>query len=90
MASTLFEKKKKRFVLSESSKFRVVGTTQFCSNFTRMWSKYISNNAWRDFRLPMSALITVAGKSFYGKFNAKIDFPLGYFIEPLLMLTLEV
>ena len=39
-----------------------------------MWSKYLSNNVWRDFRLPMSALATVAGKNFNGKFTAKIDF----------------
>ena len=31
---------------------------QFCSNLTSMWSKYLSNNVWRDFRLPMSALAT--------------------------------
>ena len=29
-----------------------------------MWSKYLSNNVWRDFRLLMSALATVTGKSF--------------------------
>ena len=28
----------------------------------------------------MSALATVAGKSFNGKFTAKIDFPIGYFV----------
>ena len=44
-----------------------------------MWSKYVSNNVWRDFRLLMSALATVAGKSFKCKFTAKIDFPLGYY-----------
>ena len=60
--------KKKRF-LSKSSKFRVVWTIQFC-----LWSKYLSNNVWRDFRLLMSALATAAGKSFKGKFIAKIDF----------------
>ena len=38
----------------------------------------------------MSALPTVAGKSFNDKFTAKIDFSIGYFILPLLMLTLEV
>ena len=26
-------------------------TIRFCSNFTSMWSKYLSNNVWRDFRL---------------------------------------
>ena len=76
------------FFLSKSSKFRVVWTVQFCSNFTSMWSKYLSNNVWRDFRLPMSALASVAGKSFNVKFPAKFDFPIGYFI--LLMLRLEV
>ena len=30
----------------------------------------------------MSALATVAGKSFNGKFPAQIGFPLGYFILP--------
>ena len=38
----------------------------------------------------MSALATVAGKSLYGKFTAKIDFPIECFILPLLMLILEV
>ena len=44
----------------------------------------------KNLRLPMSALATVAGKSLNGKFTAKIDFPIGCFILPLLMLTLEV
>ena len=39
----------------KSSKFCVVPTIRFCSNFTSMWSKCLSNNVWRDFRLPMSA-----------------------------------
>ena len=43
-----------------------------------------------DFRLPKSVLATVAQKSFNGKFPAKIDFPIGHFMLPLLMLTLEV
>ena len=47
-------------------------------------------NVWRDLRLPMSELATVAGKSFNGKFTAKIDFPIGHFMLPLLMLTLNV
>ena len=37
--------------------------------------------------LPMSALATVVGESFNGKFTAKIYFPIGYFIVPLLMLA---
>ena len=47
-------------------------------------------NVWRNFRLPMSALATVAGRSFNGKFTAKIDFSIGYSILSLPMLTLEV
>ena len=38
----------------------------------------------------MSALATVVRKSFNGTFTAKIDFPIGHFRLPLLMLTLEV
>ena len=33
-----------------------------------------SNNVWRDFRLSVSAIATVARKSFNGKFSAKIEF----------------
>ena len=35
---------------------------------------------WRDFKLSMIALATVAGKSFNSKFSVEIDFPIGYFI----------
>ena len=38
----------------------------------------------------MSALATVTRKSFNGKFTAKIDFPIGHFMLPLQMMTLEV
>ena len=38
----------------------------------------------------MSALATVARKSFDGKFTPEIDFPIGYFMLPLLILTLKV
>ena len=38
----------------------------------------------------MSALAPVAGKNFNGKFTAKINFPIGYFMLPLLMRTVEV
>ena len=34
----------------------------------------ISNNAQRDFRIPVSTFATVAQKSFKGKFTAKIGF----------------
>ena len=55
-----------------------------------MWYKHVLRNVWRDFRLPMSALAKVAGKSFYGKFTAKNDFSIGYFMLPILMPTVEV
>ena len=44
--------------------FRIIW---FGSNFASMWSKYVSNNVWRDFRLLVSAFETVARKSFNGK-----------------------
>ena len=80
---------KTRF-LSKSSKFRMISTIRFCSNFTSMWYKHSLRNVWRDFKVLMSALATVAGKSFNGKLTAKIDFPIGYFMLPLLVLTLKV
>ena len=46
----------------------------------------ISRNVWKDLRFPVLALATVTRKNFNGKFTAKIDFPIGYFILPLLML----
>ena len=45
--------------LSKSLKFCLAWTIRFCSNFTSMWSKYLSNNVWRDFRLPMSVSVMV-------------------------------
>ena len=36
-----------------------------------MLYKHISRNVWKDFRLPVLALATVARKSFNGKFTAK-------------------
>ena len=92
MASTLCQKQfLKPGLLSKSSIFRVVWTMQVCSNFTSMWFKYLlSNNVWRDFRLSMTVLTPVVGKSFNSKFTAKIDFPIGYFMFPLLIPALEV
>ena len=64
--------------------------TSFFPNFTDIWNKHFLRNVWRDFRLSTSALATVPWKSFNGIFSAKIDFPIGHFILPLLMLTLKV
>ena len=76
--------------LSKNSKFCVVWTIRICSNFTSMWYKYFVRNVWRDFRISMLALTTVARKSFNGKFTAKIDFPIGHLMLQLLMLILKV
>ena len=53
MAPTLCQKRFHCFV--KSSKFWVIRTIRFCSNFISMWSQYLSNNVRRDFKLPMSA-----------------------------------
>ena len=89
MASTLCQKWLTIFC-QKAQKIYVVPTIQFCSNFTSMWSKYLSNNVWRDLRLRMPVLATVARKSFNGKFTAEIDFPVRHFMLALLMLTLKV
>ena len=73
----------------KSSKFCASRTIRFGSNFASICSKYVSNNAWEDFRLPVSAFAMVAHKSFKGKLIAKYDFPIGRFMLPLLTLTLE-
>ena len=67
--------------LSKSSKFCVVWTIRFCSNFTNMWYKhFLRNVTWRDFSLSVSVLTMVARKSFNGKVRptAKIDFLMGH------------
>ena len=43
------------YFLRKGSKFYVVRTIGFCSNSTCVWSKYLSNSVWKDFRLPISA-----------------------------------
>ena len=59
--------------LSISSIFCIVRTIRFCSNFTSMWFKYLSNNVWSDFRLSMSASAMVLhieysiGKPIFGE-----------------------
>ena len=65
--------------MSKSSKFHVVWTIRFCSNFTGIWYKYLVRNVWRDFRLPISVLAMEARKMFNGKLSAKIDFLIGHF-----------
>ena len=51
----------KSVYLSKSSKFRLVWTIRFCSNFASIWYKHFFKGMYgKDFRLPMSALATVA------------------------------
>ena len=76
--------------LSKSSKFCTFWIIRFGSNFAKMWSRYVSNNVWRGFRLLVSALAMAARKSCNGKVSAKIDFPTRPFMLPLLTLTSEV
>ena len=76
--------------MSKRSKFCTFRTIRFGSNLASMWSKCVSNNVWRDFRLPVSSFAMVAQESFNGKFTTKIGFPIGNFMLLLLTLTLEV
>ena len=45
--------------------------------FASMWSIYVSNELWRDFRLQVSVFATVARKSFNSKCPAKMIFRSG-------------
>ena len=55
----------------KSKKFFTSRTVQFGSNLDNMWSKYVSNNVCKGFRLPAPAFARVARKSFNGKFYCK-------------------
>ena len=68
--------------LPKSSKFWIFLTKRFCSNFTSMWSKYLSNNVWKKYRLPMSALVFSIGniKCVIGKLISARNFELHYLI----------
>ena len=55
-----------------------------------MWCKHFLRNILTDFGLSISALATVAWKKFNGKFNAKIDFPIGYFILPFTVADADI
>ena len=45
--------------LSKSYNFCTFWTTRFGLNFASMLSKYVSNDVWREFRLPVSEFTTV-------------------------------
>ena len=57
----------------------MVQTIRFCSNFCNMWSRYLSNNVWRDFRLLMSASAMVYIKCPIGKTLFAVNLPLKLF-----------
>ena len=46
-------------LLSKRLKFYIVRTIRLRSNLINKWSKYLSNNVWRDFRLSMSGSAVV-------------------------------
>ena len=69
--------KKTGFLSKKPPKFGVVSTIRFCLNFTSMWCTHFWRKVWRDFRLSMWALATVAGNNFNGKFTAKVDADIG-------------
>ena len=78
------------FFRQKAQTFVHFGQYGFGSNITSVWSKYVLNNVWKDLRLPVSAFTTVARKGLNDKLTAKIDFPTGHFMLPLLSLILEV
>ena len=55
--------------LFKSSQFCIFLTIQFCSNFTSMWSKDVSNNVGRDFRLQMLAFYVTINNVYIGSLN---------------------
>ena len=67
-----------KHLLSKSSKFCIV---RFCSNFTRMWSKYLSNNVWRDLSLDFQCQHHQYGNIKYpiGKSIFAVNLPLQLF-----------
>ena len=62
---------KTRVFFVKKLKFFVVLTIRFRSYFTSMWYKQFLTNVCSDFRLLMSALAAVAGKSFNSNFYCK-------------------
>ena len=68
--------------------FGVVWTIGFCSISLAYGTNIFLRNVWRDFRFPMSAIATVE-RVFMANLLQKLIFPIGHFMLPLLMLTLE-
>ena len=63
--------------LSKSLKFCILRTIRFCSKFTRMWSKCLTNNVWTDFILATSGSAMVikharSENNFCSKFGVKV------------------
>ena len=73
----------------KSSIFRVVWNVRFSSNFTSIRTNNFKR-MYGETKLPMPALATAARDSSEGKLLQNLIFWSGFFILPLLMLTLEV
>ena len=57
-------------------KLKIFRTIRFCSNFTRRWPKYLSNNVWRDFGLQVSASVMITWKCPIRKSIFAVNLPL--------------
>ena len=78
MASTLLSKIVfKNSIFCQKLKILYISDNAVLFKFASMWSRYVTNNVWRDFTLSVSVIATVARKSCNGKFSAKIDLPTG-------------
>ena len=71
LPGTAIQQTEKQCVTCVTSKFCVVQTIWFCSNFTSMWSKYLSNDAWRDFGLPMFWFFSIRTVSYNIKYQIR-------------------
>ena len=91
MASTLCQKwlKNKRIFVKH---FKIPCSLDHTILFKFHWHELITffKECMKRFKTFNVSIATVAGRSFNGRFTAKIDDPIGHFMLPLLMLTLEV
>ena len=63
----------------QKTHFLVFCIMRFCLNFTSMWSKYPSNNVWRDFRLAKVSISNGNIKCPIGKSIFAVNLPLKLF-----------
>ena len=89
MAFTLYQKWFKKTRLFAKKLFFTLWTIRFGSNFASMWSKYVLNNVWIDFRTSCVSICNGSTEDFYVKLTARIDFSIRHFILPLVRLKLS-